>query len=284
MIPAPFDYHRPTTVAEALQLLGEHGDDAKLLAGGHSLIPLMKLRLAQPGHLVDLGRVAELRGVREENGAIVIGAMTTHHEVEASGLLRAKCPLLAETASYVGDVQVRNRGTIGGSAAHADPAGDYPAALLALEAEFIAQNADGERTIPAGEFFVGMLATALAPGEILTGIRIPAAPAGTGASYQKFAQKASGFAICGVAALIAQSKGQCVRARVAVTGVAPSAYRATAVEHALEGNSLSAESIRAAAAHAADGVEPLGDIHASPDFRKELACVYARRAIEAAVG
>ncbi len=281
MIAADFQYHRPATVAEAQELLAKFGEDAKILAGGQSLIPLMKFRLAQPAHVIDLGRIGELRGIREENGAIAIGAMTTHYEIESSDLLKAKCPLLAATAATIGDVQVRNLGTIGGSAAHADPAADYPAALLALEVEFVAA---WTRTIKANDFFVDMLATALRPNEILTQIRIPLHPSGTSASYQKFAQKASGFAICGVAALVTKSNGKCTRARVGITGIAGKAYRATAVERALDGKPLTVETIAAAAAKAANGIEPLSDIHASGEFRKKLARVYTRRAlIEAAL-
>lgn len=278
MIAADFQYHRPQTLQEAQQLLAKN-PDAKLLAGGQSLIPLMKLRLAQPAQVVDLGRVAELRGIREENGAIVIGAMTTHQEIESSDLLQTKCPLLAQTASRIGDMQVRNLGTIGGSAAHADPAADYPAALLALEAEFAVSGPNGQRTIKAADFFTDMLTTALQAGEILTAIRVAPTP-GCGASYQKFAQKASGFAICGVGAVIMKTNDKIRRACIGITGVAGKAYRAIAVERALE----SGASIAAAAEKAADGVEPLSDIHASGDFRKELARVYTRRAVEAATG
>lgn len=283
MIAAPFTYHRANSVDDALSLLTEHGTDAKLLAGGHSLIPLLKFRLAQPAHLIDISRIRDLTGIREESGAIVIGALTTHHQVESSNLLKQKCSLLVQTAETVGDTQVRNKGTIGGSAAHADPASDYPAALFALEAEFVIQGANGRRTVPVDDFFVGMLTTALGPDEILTHIRVPAQAAATGASYQKFAQKASGFAICGVAAVIHRANGKCGRARIGITGVAEKAFRATAVEQALEGRSLNEQEIAAAAAKAAEGVEALGDIHASGDYRKDLARIYTRRAIEAAI-
>lgn len=277
MIAADFQYHRPTSLAEALQLLAKNSD-AKILAGGQSLIPLMKFRLAQPAHVVDLARVRELSGVREENGTVIIGSMTTHHEIESSD----KCPLLAQAAAQIGDVQVRNLGTIGGSAAHADPAADYPAAFLALDAEFVVAGPNGQRTIKAADFFTDMLTTALQSGEILTAIRV-APTMSSGASYQKFAQKASGFAICGVAAILAQQNGKASRVRIGITGVAPKAYRATAVERALNGKPLNPDTIAAAAAKAADGIEPLNDIHASGDFRKELARVYTRRALEAAL-
>src|SRR6185503_1509899 len=271
MIPAPFTYHRANSVNDALRLLGEFGADAKLLAGGHSLIPLLKLRLAQPSHIIDISRIRDLSGIREEKEAIVIGALTTHYQIESNALLKSKCPLLVQTAEHVGDTQVRNKGTLGGSAAHADPASDYPAALFALEAQFVIQGPNGRRTLSADDFFVGMLTSALGPDEILTHIRIPSQPPNTGASYQKFAQKASGFAICGVAALITRQNGKCTRARIGITGVAQKAYRATNVEQALEGKIVSAQEIAAAAAKAADGVDTLGDIHASSDYRKELA-------------
>jgi carbon-monoxide dehydrogenase medium subunit len=284
MIPAAFEYHRPTSLDEAIGLLGQYGDDAKILAGGHSLVPLMKLRLAQPAHVIDLARIRDLSGIREEGGMLIVGALTTHYEIESSQLLKSKCPLLAETAACIGDVQVRNRGTIGGSAAHADPAGDYPAALHALEAEFVVQGSSGQRVISVADFFTGMLSTALTPEEILTRIRIPIPPAGTGASYQKFWQKASGFAICGVAALVTQSSGKCARARVGITGVAQMAYRAQTVESELAGAALTTEKIASAAAKAADGVDALSDLHASAEFRKQLAAVHTRRALAAAAG
>lgn len=283
MIAAPFTYHRANSVNDAVRLLGQFGSDAKLLAGGHSLIPLLKLRLAQPAHVIDISRIRDLSGIRDENNTVLIGALTTHQQIESSDLLKSKCPLLVETAAQVGDVQVRNKGTLGGSAAHADPASDYPAALFALEAQFVLQGPNGSRTISVDDFFVSMLTSALGPDEILTQVRVPAQPRGTGASYQKFAQKASGFAICGVAALITRANGKCTRARIGVTGVAQKAYRATAVEQALEGRSLTQTEIAAAAARASAGVDALGDIHASADYRKDLARIYTRRAIEAAI-
>src|SRR5947208_7737399 len=200
MYPAPFDYFRPTSLDEAVQLLAQHGDEAKLLAGGHSLIPAMKLRLAQPKALVDLGRIASLSGIREANGRLVLGAMTTHAEIEASPLVRSKCPLLAEVASHIGDMQVRNKGTIGGSLAHADPAADWPAAVLALDAEIEIAGPGGRRTVKADRFFVELLQTAIGTGEILSEIRV--APTPRSVAYEKTEQKASGFALCGVAAVV----------------------------------------------------------------------------------
>jgi carbon-monoxide dehydrogenase medium subunit len=275
MIPAAFDYVRAGSLDEALKLLSKHGDDAKILAGGHSLLPAMKLRLAQPKVLVDIGRVSELTGIREEGGKVAIGAMTTHYEIESSPLLREKCPLLPEVAGHIGDVQVRNRGTIGGSVVHADPAADWPAAILALDAELEVAGPNGRRTIDASKFFVDMLQTAIQPGEILSAIRVPSTPKTV--AYEKFAQKASGFAICGVAAVI-----EAGAARVGITGVAGKAYRANAVEAALRGK-FSASLIPSAARKAADGVDALGDIHASSEYRSHLAGVLTRRALERAL-
>ncbi len=283
MIAASFEYHRPSTLAEALSLVSANPEDTKILAGGPSLIPVMKFRLAQPKHVVDISRIRDLRGIREEGDSVVIGAMTTHHEIETSDLLKRKVPLLAEAASVIGDVQVRNKGTFGGALAHADPAADWPANALALDAEIVATGPDGRRTLGAVDFFVGMMATALQPTEILTEVRIQIPPAHTGMAYEKFAQKASGFAIAGVAAVITtDGKGNCLRARVGITGISARAYRAEAVERALEGCRINDRAIAEAAAHAADGQDPLGDIHASAEFRAHLAKVNAKRAIERA--
>jgi carbon-monoxide dehydrogenase medium subunit len=276
MYPSQFEYFRPKTIDEAVKLLAQHGDDAKLLAGGHSLIPAMKLRLAQPKAVVDLGRIANLSYVRETGGRIAIGAMTTHADIAASSLLRARCPLLPETASHIGDMQVRNKGTIGGSLAHADPAADWPAAILALDAELDIVGPGGSRTVPAARFFVDLLQTAIAQGEILTEIRVPATPRTV--AYVKTEQKASGFALTGVAAVI---DGTAVR--VGITGVAAKAYRASAVEQALAGGPLTADRIARAAAHAADGVDALSDIHASSEFRAHLAQVNTARALTRAL-
>ena len=277
MYPANFDYKRPATVDEAIALLTRHGDEAKLLAGGHSLIPAMKLRLARPGVIVDIGRIANLSYIRESGGAIAIGAMTTHQEIESSKLLRDRSPLLAETATHIGDQQVRNKGTIGGSLAHADPAADYPAAILALDAEIELAGPRGKRTVKASAFFVDLLQTAIAPDEILTEIRVPATAKTV--AYEKTEQKASGFALAG-AAVVVGADG----VRVGITGVAAKAYRATGVEQALAGQRTpSASAIATAASHAADGVSALGDIHASPEFRAHLAEVNTRRAIARAL-
>lgn len=278
MYPDQFEYFRPATIDEAVKLLAEHGDTAKVLAGGHSLIPAMKLRLARPGAVVDIGRIAGLSYVREADGRLAVGAMTTHAQVAASALLRDRCPLLPETAAHIGDVQVRNKGTIGGSLAHADPAADWPAAILALDAELEIAGPRGRRTIGADRFFVDLLQTAIAPDEILCEIRV--APTPRSVAYEKTEQKASGFALAGVAVAIG-ARGL----RVAVTGVAAKPYRATAVEQALGADrSLTPERIALAAAHAADGIDALGDMHASADFRVHLAQVNTRRALTRAIG
>jgi carbon-monoxide dehydrogenase medium subunit len=283
MIPAQFDYQAPTTIDEALTLLAANPDDVKILAGGHSLIPAMKLRLAQPAMLVDIGRIKDLSYIREEGEHLAIGAMTTHYQLESSPLLREICPLLPECASHIGDVQVRNKGTIGGSVAHSDPAGDWPAAVIALGAQMVAVGTKGERTINADEFFVDLLTTALAAGEILRELRVPKPTGRFGHSYQKVRHPASGFAVVGIAvALRLGANGSCESASVGITGVASKAYRAAAVEKALKGQLLNDETIAAAATHATDGVDANSDLYASEDYRRHLANVYTRRAIAAA--
>ena len=282
MIPAPFDYVRANTLDEALSLLAQN-EDAKILAGGHSLIPAMKLRLAQPPLLVDISRIKDLTYVREEDGQIRIGAMTTHYQIEASELLKNICPLLPDCASHIGDMQVRNKGTIGGSVAHADPAGDWPAAIIALNAEMVATSKNGERTIKADDFFVDMLTTALEPGEILREIRINKTNGRTGQAYVKMPHPASGFAVVGVAANLSFNGGsECKSASIGVTGVSAKAYRASAVETNLTGAKLDLRAITNAAARATEGVDINGDLFASDDYRRHLAAVYVRRAIHAA--
>ncbi len=279
MIPAPFEYHAPSTVKEAIGLLERHGDDAKLLAGGHSLLPIMKFRLAQPKVVVDIGRIPGLDGIAAKGSTITIGALVTHDAVEQSDLLQQQCPLLPETASVIGDMQVRNRGTLGGSLAHADPAADYPGAILALDAEIVATGPKGNRTIPARDFFVEMLTTALAPTEIITEVRVPATGKGTGTAYLKHPHPASGYAVVGVAVVLQVSGGKCQKAAIGVNGVAGKAYRASAVEKALVGKALDETTIAAAAAHAADGADVQADLYASSEFRAHLASVYTKRAI-----
>jgi carbon-monoxide dehydrogenase medium subunit len=281
MIPQSFEYSAPKSLDEALSLLAA---GAKPLSGGMSLIPMMKLRLAAPDRLVDLGRLKELNYVREAAGSLQIGAMTTHHEVETSAAVRAKCPLLAETASFIGDVQVRNMGTIGGSVAHNDPSADYPAALQALEAKIVLKSASAERSVSAADFFVDTFTTSIEPGEIVREVVVPAEDSGTGTSYQKVLQPASGFAIVGIAARIRKSGGKITMARIGVTGLSNCSYRATAAEKALEGKVGSDTEIQAAAALVPQGADANSDLHASAEYRAHLAVVYAARAIKAALG
>jgi len=280
MIPQTFEYTAPKTLEEALALLA---DGAKPLSGGMSLIPMMKLRLAAPDHLVDLGRLKDLNYIREEGGALHIGATTTHQEVTTSGLVRGKCPLLSQTAGGVGDPQVRNRGTIGGSVAHADPSADYPAALQALEAKFVLKGVKSERTVNAADFFLDTFMTALEPGEIVREVIVPVEGAGTGTHYEKVVQKASGFAIVGIAVRIKKSGGKIEWARVGVTGLSNHGYRAMAVEKALEGTDGGATAVQHAAAQVTQGADANSDLHASADYRTHMAAVYAARAITAAL-
>ena len=282
MIPSSFDYVVAKSVAEAVKLLGQHGAEAKVLAGGHSLIPLMKLRLAAPSVLVDIGRIPELRFIREEGDDVVVGGATTYHMLETSALIIEKAPLLAMCSAHVGDVQVRNRGTIGGSLVHADPASDIPAAILALDARMKLVGAGGPREVPAGSFFVGMLQSAVNDGEILSEIRVKKAGAREGSAYFKVAQPASGFALVGIATSLALEDGKCSDIRIGVTGVASMPFRAGAVESRLRGKSLDPEALRSASEAATQGIEALSDIHASGEYRKALAAVYTRRSIEAA--
>jgi carbon-monoxide dehydrogenase medium subunit len=284
MIPAAFDYRRPTSLAEAVRLLATHADDAKLLAGGHSLVPMMKLRLANPTLLIDIGRLSELSGIREQQGTLIIGAGTTHHAVASSTLLQQRCPLLAETAATIGDVQVRNRGTIGGSLAHADPAADWPAAILALGAQLKLVHAGGERLVSATDFFIDFLTTAMESREILTEIHVQANPPRTGGAYLKVPQPASGFALTGVAAQVTLGANNTVQSvAVGVTGVSNTAFRASATERALQGQAATAAAVAQAAAQATDGIEAQGDIHASVEYRLHLTRVYTGRALQRAI-
>jgi aerobic carbon-monoxide dehydrogenase medium subunit len=281
MIPSAFEYLAPTTLQEALSLLSTHKDEAKVLAGGHSLLPMMKLRLAAPAYLIDLGRIPNLAYIRESEGRIQIGPLTTHYMVESSDLLRQRLTALPEAAGVIGDVQVRNRGTVGGSLAHADPAGDLPAVMQMAEAQFKLIGPGGERAVTTEQFFVDLLTTALRPDELLAEVHVPVPPARTGTAYMKVFQKASGFAIVGVAARVTLgADGRvCQTARVGITGVAAKSFRARGVEQALEGKALDEPAITAAAEHASEGVEALSDLHASGDYRLALARVYTKRAL-----
>jgi aerobic carbon-monoxide dehydrogenase medium subunit len=281
MIAQNFEYSAPTSLKEALGLLAQ--DDVKVLAGGMSLIPIMKLRLAAPWQLVDIGRIADLNFIHDEGGTLRIGATTTHYQVESSPLVRSRCPLLAEAAAHIGDIQVRNVGTIGGSIAHADPAADYPASLLALEAKVALVSAKSKRELAIADFFVDTFTTALEPGEIVESVIVPIEDQSAGTSYQKMHQPASGFAIVGVAARIRKSGGKIAMARVGVTGLSGKPYRASAVEKALEGTAGGPSDIQKASALVADGVDANSDLHASAEYRKHLARVYTMRALAVAV-
>ncbi len=284
MIPAQFDYQVANTLEEAVGLLAKDPDGAKVLAGGHSLIPAMKLRLAQPQVLIDIARIKSLAYIREEGNEIRIGATTTHYEIESSDLLKRICPLLPECATSIGDVQVRNKGTIGGSLAHSDPAGDWPAAAIALQADLVVVGSNGERVIKADDFFVDMLTTALRPGEILREIRIRKPEGRFAQAYQKVPHPASGFAVVGVALNLQLGADEsCQAASIGITGVATKAYRARGVESALTGHSLDDQTIAAAASHVCDGVDANSDLYASDEYRCHLAQVHTRRAIRRAV-
>ena len=283
MIPASFDYAAPASIEDAIALLQEHGEEAKILAGGHSLIPAMKLRLAQPQLLVDIARIKSLAYIREEGDQILIGATTTHYQLESSDLLKQICQLLPECAKSIGDVQVRNKGTIGGSIAHSDPAGDWPAAVLALDADLVLVGPNGERTVKAENFFVDLLTTDLQPGEILREIRIKKPSGKFGQAYQKVPHPASGFAVVGVAVnLTLNDDGSCKSANIGVTGVGVKAYRAVAVETALAGTTLDDNAVGAAIGHVCDGIDPNTDLYASSDYRCHLAQVHTRRALQSA--
>jgi carbon-monoxide dehydrogenase medium subunit len=283
VIPAAFDYVAPTTVDDAVRALSEAGEDAKVIAGGQSLLPVLRMRLAAPSKLIDLGKIAELRGVREDGGKLVIGAMTTHYDVQRDGLIAEHAPLLALTANAVADPQVRHRGTFGGSLAHADPAGDLPAPVLALDAELVVRGMDGTRTVPAAEFFTDFFTTALRPGEILVEVRVPKTT-GWSAHYEKFNRVAQAWSIVAVAATVRVDGGAIAEARVALTNMGSTPVRATSVEQALVGQQATAESIRSAAQHAAEGTSPPSNADADADYRKHLARVLTSRAVSAAVG
>jgi carbon-monoxide dehydrogenase medium subunit len=284
MIAQNFDYVAPTSLGEAVNLLQKHAGRAKIVAGGHSLIPMMKLRLAAPEFLIDIGRIPELSYVKEDGGKIRIGALTTHHTIETSDAIRGRFSALADAAGLIGDIQVRNKGTIGGSIAHADPAADYPASILAFDATIITLGPKGERQIPASQFFVDMLTTALDGNEVVREIQIPVKTGKAGSAYLKMAQKASGFAICGAAAVVELDGGGALSTvAVGITGVGNRAFRATKTEAVLKGTKPSAAVLKKACEAASDRIVALDDIHASADYRLDLARVFARRALEAAI-
>jgi aerobic carbon-monoxide dehydrogenase medium subunit len=283
MIPAAFDYAAASSVEEAIQLLQTHGDEAKLLAGGHSLIPLMKLRLAAPGILIDLGRIPDLSYIRDGGDHIAVGALTKHHALETSELVRRRLPLLSQAASMVGDMQVRNRGTIGGSVSHADPASDLPTIVTALGATVIARGPNGNRAISAEDFFVDIWTSALQPTEVVTEIRFPLNHQRTGQHYEKFHQRAADWALVGAAVSVTRQNGSIGSASVVLTNVGNKPMRATSVEKALAGQSANADVVRAASENAADGLEPSSELRASADYKRHLARVLTRRALEKAL-
>jgi aerobic carbon-monoxide dehydrogenase medium subunit len=284
MIPAKFYYAKPASIDEAVQTLAAGGEDAKVIAGGQSLLPLLRLRLAYPDLLVDLGGLDELRGVRDTGDTLLIGATTTHYQLVHDPLIAEHCGLIAQAAATVADPAVRHRGTLGGSLAHGDPAGDLPAVALALGATMIARGTRGQREIAASDFFVDYLTTALQPGEILTGVRVPKLAGDWGYRYEKFHRTAQAWAIVGVAALARRSNGHVAEARVGLTNMGSVPVRASAVEAAAAGAEATREALKAAAASAADGTEPPADLHGAPDYRRHLARVLTGRALAAAAG
>ena len=284
MIPAKFDYVKPASVGEAVQALASGGEEAKVIAGGQSLLPLLRLRLSYPDLLVDVGALDELRGVADVGDELLIGARTTHYQLVHDPLVGEHCGILAEAAATVADPAVRHRGTLGGSLAHGDPAGDLPAVAVALGATMVARGPGGERTIAASDFFIDYLTTALQPAEILTGVRVPKLGGGWGYRYEKFHRTAQAWAIVGVAALARRSNGHVAEARVGLTNMGSVPVRASAVEAAAAGAQATRDALNAAAASAADGTEPPADLHGAPDYRRHLARVLTGRALAAAAG
>jgi carbon-monoxide dehydrogenase medium subunit len=283
VIPSTFDYVAATTVEEAIQALAVAGDDGKVLAGGQTLVPVLRLRLATPTTLVDLNKINELRGVRDDGDAIVVGAMTTHHDVLNDSLVREHAALLALATQTVGDPQIRHRGTLGGALVHADPAGDLLAPVVALDAEMVIAGPGGRRTVPAAEFFIDLFTTAVGADQVLVEVRIPK-KTGWGAHYEKFQRVAQAWSIVAVAAVVRTEGGSIAEARVALTNMAATPVRATGVEQALVGQSATAETIRAAAEHAAEGTSPSSDGNADADYREHLARVLTNRALTTAAG
>ena len=279
MIPESFDYQRAGSVREALTLLKQHGENAKILAGGHSLIPTMKLRLANPGTLIDIGGISELKYINDKGDYLAIGAGTTHLMVETSSLVQQKAPALSQAAGQIGDVQVRNRGTIGGVLAHSDPQADYPGVVLALNAAIVAEGSGGERKIEAVDYFTGLWETALGENEILTEVRIPVDSANANSCYLKFPQPASRYPYVGCAVAMDNSGGNCSEVRVGFSGVAESAFRDSGVEDAIRGQALKDETIAAASAKAAEGRNVLSDYFVSEEYRRAMAQVYTKRAL-----
>jgi carbon-monoxide dehydrogenase medium subunit/6-hydroxypseudooxynicotine dehydrogenase subunit alpha len=282
--PPVFDYHDPATVEEALDLLAVHGDDGKVLAGGQSLVPLLNFRLAHPEHLIDVNNIGELSGIKREGGRLRIGALTRQSMLERSALVADNWPLLTEALSFVAHAQIRNRGTVGGSVAHADPAAELPVAFLASDADFIVKSKRGERTIPATDFFVTHLTTTMEPDELMVAIEVPAPPEGAGYAFTEFARRHGDFALGGAAVLLAAEGRTCTAAAVGLLAAAPTPLRAAGAEEALIGSELSQDGAEAAAKRAVEGIDPTGDIHGSSEYRRGLIEVMVRRAIEKAAG
>lgn len=279
MIPESFDYQRASTVSEAISLLQQHGEDAKIVAGGHSLVPTMKLRLATPGTLIDIGGISELKYINDKGDHLAIGAGATHWMIESSDLIQKKAPGLSQAAAQVGDVQVRNRGTIGGVLAHSDPQADYPGVVLALDATLVVQGSSGERTIAVSDYFTGLWETALGDDELLTEVRIPTDSANANSCYLKFPQPASRYPYVGCAVAMDSSAGSCSDIRVGFSGVGETAFRDSGVENALRGNTLNESAIASASAKAADGRSVLSDVFVSEEYRRAMAQVYVKRAL-----
>ena len=282
MIPVAFDYEVAESVDHAIELLGQHGEDSKLIAGGHSLIPIMRLRLAAPSVLIDLDRLEDLRYVRDEGDHLAIGALTRHRDVHNNELVQEHCGIVGYTAGLLGDPSVQHRGTIGGTLAHGDPAGDMPAVISALEGTLVIQGPNGERTVPASDFFQDYLFTDLEPDEVVTEVRVPKLDQNTGWSYKKFSRRSQDWAIVGVAAVVDKSNGNIDSARIGLTSMGSTPIRASTVEEALSG--ASPDGIASAADSAAEGTAPSSDDAASAEFRKHLARVWTRRAVEEALG
>jgi len=279
MIPESFDYQRASTVSEAISLLQQHGEDAKIVAGGHSLVPTMKLRLATPGTLIDIGGISELKYINDKGDYLGIGAGATHWMIESSDLIQKKAPGLSQAAAQVGDVQVRNRGTIGGVLAHSDPQADYPGVVLALDATLVVQGSKGERTIAVSDYFTGLWETALGDDELLTEVRIPTDSANANSCYLKFPQPASRYPYVGCAVAMDSKAGSCSDLRVGFSGVGETAFRDSGIEDALRGNTLNESAIASASAKAADGRSVLSDVFVSEEYRRAMAQVYVKRAL-----
>ena len=279
MIPQSFDYQRASSVSEAISLLQKHGEDAKILAGGHSLVPTMKLRLATPGTLIDIGGISELKYINDKGDYLAIGARATHWDIESSDLVAQKAPALSQAAGQIGDVQVRNRGTIGGVLAHSDPQADYPGVVLALNATIVVQGSRGERTIAVADYFTGLWETALGEDELLTEVRIPTDRANANSCYLKFPQPASRYPFVGCAVAMDSSAGNCSHVRIGFSGVGETAFRDSGVEDALRGNTLNESAIASASAKAADARSVLSDVFVSEEYRRAMAKVYLKRAL-----